>query len=60
MKNEETNKFNGQCYLEYEKEKSYQNAMNYGNGLKLGDNFLLINRVSPKANNKTESTKLII
>ena len=58
LKNEETKKFNGQCYLEYEKEKSYQDAINYGNGLKLGDNFLLINRVNPKDNNKTESTKI--
>ena len=51
INDEETNKFNGQCYLEYEKEKSYQDAINYGTGLKLGDNFLLINRVNPKENN---------
>ena len=53
---DESNKFNGQCYLEYEKEKSYQDAINYGTGLKLGDNFLLINRVNPKDDNKIDST----
>ena len=55
---DESNKFNGQCYLEYEKEKSYQDAINYGTGLKLGDNFLLINRVNPKDDNKIDSTKI--
>ena len=55
---DETNKFNGQCYLEYEKEKSYQDAINYGTGLKLGDNFLLINRVNPKDSNKIDSNKI--
>ena len=56
---DDTNKFNGQCYLEYEKEKSYQDAINYGTGLKLGDNFLLINRVNPKdENNKIDSNKI--
>ena len=54
----ETNKFNGQCYLEYEKEKSYQDAINCGTGIKLGDNFLLINRVNPKDNNKIDSSKI--
>ncbi len=56
---DDTNKFNGQCYLEYEKEKSYQDAINYGTGLKLGDNFLLINRVNPKdENNKIDNNKI--
>ena len=55
---DDLNKFNGQCYLEYEKEKSYQDAINYGTGLKLGDNFLLINRVNPKDDNKTDSNKI--
>ena len=56
---DDANKFNGQCYLEYEKEKSYQDAINYGTGLKLGDNFLLINRVNPKdENNKIDSNKI--
>ena len=54
----ETKKFNGQCYLEYEKEKSYQDAINYATGLKLGDNFLLINRVNPKEDNKINATKI--
>jgi len=58
LKDEETKKFNGQCYLEYEKEQSYQDAINYGTGLKLGDNFLLINRVNPKDNIKSDSTKI--
>jgi hypothetical protein len=58
LNDEQTNKFNGQCYLEYEKEKSYQDAINYGTGLKLGDNFLLINRVNPKENNKTDANKI--
>ena len=55
---DEDNKFNGQCYLEYEKEKSYQDAINYGNGLKLGNNCLLINRVNPKDDNKIDSNKI--
>ena len=56
---DDANKFNGQCYLEYEKEKSYQDAINYGTGLKLGDNFLLINRVNPKdENNKIDNNKI--
>ncbi len=58
INDEETNKFNGQCYLEYEKEKSYQDAINYGTGLKLEDNFLLINRVNPKENNKIDGNKI--
>ena len=58
LKDDETKKFNGQCYLEYEKEQSYQDAINYGTGLKLGDNFLLINRVNPKDNIKNDSTKI--
>ena len=58
LNDEQTNKFNGQCYLEYEEEKSYQDAINYGTGLKLGDNFLLINRVNPKENNKIETNKI--
>ena len=55
---EETNKFNGQCYLEYEEEKSYEDAIKYGTGLKLGDNFLLINRINPKDNNKIDNNKI--
>ena len=55
---EQTNKFNVQCYLEYENEKSYQDAINYGTALKLGDNFLLINRVNPKENNKIDVNKI--
>ena len=58
LNNPQTNKFNGQCYLEYEKEKSYQDAINYGTGLKLGDNFLLINRVNSKDNNKIDGNKI--
>ena len=58
LNDEETNKFNGQCYLEYEKEKSYQDAINYGTGLKLGDNFLLINRINEKDNNKLDGNKI--
>ena len=58
IKDEKNNKFNGQCYLEYEEEKSYQNAINYGTGLKLRDNFLLINRINPKDDNKNNSTKI--
>ena len=42
INDEETNFFSGQCYLEYEEEKSYQDAIKYGTGLKLGENFLLI------------------
>ena len=56
--NEETKKFDGQCYLEYDKEKAYQDAINYATGLKLGDNFLLINRVNPKDDNKINTTKI--
>ena len=58
INDEQTKKFNGQCYLEYEKEKSYQDAINYGTALKLGDNFLLINRVNPKENNKIDVNKI--
>ena len=58
LNNEQTNKFNGQCYIEYEKEKSYQDAINYGTGLKLGDNFLLINRINSKDNNKIDGNKI--
>ena len=58
LNDEQTNKFNGQCYLEYEKEKSYQDAINYGTGLKLGDNFLLINRINIKDNNKLDGNKI--
>ena len=58
INDEQTNKFNGQCYLEYERETSYQNAINYGTGLKLGDNFLLINRVNAKNNNKSDGNKI--
>ena len=58
LNDEQTNKFNGQCYIEYEKEKSYQDAINYGTGLKLGDNFLLINRVNIKENNKNDGNKM--
>ena len=57
INDEETNKFNGQCYIEYEKEKSYQDAINYGTGLKLRDNFLLINRINEKDNNKLDGNK---
>ena len=58
INDEETNKFNGQCYLEYEEEKSYEDAIKYGTGLKLGDNFLLINRINPKDNNKIDNNKI--
>ena len=58
INDEQTKKFNGQCYLEYEKEKSYQDAINYGTALKLGENFLLINRVNPKENNKVDVNKI--
>ena len=58
INDEQTKKFNGQCYLEYEKEKSYQDAINYGTALKLGENFLLINRVNPKENNKVNVNKI--
>ena len=58
INDEETDKFNGQCYLEYEEEKSYQDAIKYGTGLKLGDNFLLINKINIKENNKVDSNKI--
>jgi len=58
INDEETNKFNGQCYIEYEEEKSYEDAIKYGTGLKLGDNFLLINRINPKDNNKIDNNKI--
>ena len=58
LNDEQTNKFNGQCYLEYENEKSYQDAINYGTCLKLGNNFLLINRVTQMDNNKINSSKI--
>ena len=58
INDEETDKFNGQCYLEYEEEKSYQNAIKYGTGLKLGDNFLLINKINVKEDNKVNNNKI--
>ena len=58
INDEETDKFNGQCYLEYEEEKSYQDAIKYGTGLKLGDNFLLINKINVKENNKVDNNKI--
>jgi len=58
INDEETGKFNGQCYLEYEEEKSYQDAIKYGTGLKLGDNFLLINKINIKENNKVDNNKI--
>lgn len=44
----EDGKFNGQCYLEYENEKSNQDALNYGTCVKLGNDFLLIKKINPK------------
>lgn len=58
INDEETNFFSGQCYLEYEEEKSYQDAIKYGTGLKLGDNFLLINKINIKENNKVDNNKI--
>ena len=58
LNDEQSNKFNGQCYLEYETEKSYQDAINYGTCLKLGNNFLLINRVTPTDNNNINTNKI--
>ena len=52
------NLYNRLNSIEYEEEKSYQNAINYGTGLKLRDNFLLINRINPKDDNKNNSTKI--
>ena len=37
-----TKKFNGQCNIEYETEKSTQEALHYAMGMKLGDNILYI------------------
>ena len=45
-------KFNGQCYLEYENEKSNQDALNYGTCVKLGDDFLLIKKINAKDDNQ--------
>ena len=39
-----TKKFNGQCNIEYETEKSTQEALHYAMGMKLGDNILYIKR----------------